>query len=70
MRFVPVAPHVHTHWVVTHREGCSSSGPDDVCDCWPTAQCAECESMLDVGEWTWDRIRDGAVIHYVGERHG
>lgn len=70
MRLVPVPPHVHSRWIVSHREGCCSGSADGSCDCWPTAQCAECEAMIDVGEWSWEQIRAGAVVDFVGASHG
>jgi len=64
---MPVAPHVHTRWIVNHRDGCCSAEEDGACDCWPTVQCVACESVIDVGEWDWQRIQDGASVHFVGE---
>lgn len=71
MRLLPVPPHAHARWIVSHRDGCISRLDEETgCDCWPTAQCVECEALIDVGEWTWERIRAGAVIDFVGASHG
>lgn len=66
MRLVPDPPHEHTRRIVAHRDGCCSDTDDEGCDGWPTAQCVECESMIDVGDWTWERIRAGAVVDFTG----